>query len=81
MKTKFYALMTGSKSVETQVSTTMFDKKTKKNVTKTETKLSKQPKSVLVVLETSRSRAEAQRLATDYAKKNGLQLQSIQTFK
>lgn len=81
MKTKFYALMTGNKSVEKQASTTMLDSKAKKDVDKTETKFSKKPKSVLVVLETSRSRAEAQQLATDYANKNGLKLQSIHTFK
>lgn len=81
MKTKFYALMLGSKSVETQVATTLFDKKANKTITKMESKLVKQPNSVLVVLETATSRAEAQKLATIHAKKNGLTLQSIQSFK
>ena len=80
-KTKFYALLSGSKEELQSSMERTFDKKSKKFFNKLVEQKVSRPKTVLVVLEDAQSRAEAQQDAEVISKSSGMKLQGVHAFK
>lgn len=79
--TKFYALLTGTKTeIQRQMERT-FDKKSGKFFNKLVESNISRPKTILVTLEDARTRAEAQQDASAISQSTGMKLQGVHAFK
>ena len=80
-KTKFYALLTGSKKELQQKMERTFDKKSKKFFSLVTEQEVKRPTTILIPLDGAKTRAEANREAQHISKTMGMPLQGVHVFK
>ena len=79
--TKFYALLTGSKTELQRQMERTFDKKANKFFNRVVEQEISRPKTVLVTLGDARNRAEAQQDAQELSASTGMKLQGVHAFK